>query len=111
MNGLLPIPHQAITKPMMMEAQELQSNCNQNKKKRIIQENMFESACKMLASLFCVTVLSLVMLETEYSGFGINTMPADALVPKVTSASAGMVLVVYERQHVLLFQHLFHLLG
>ena len=31
-------------------------------------------------------------------------MPADALAPKVARASAGMVLAVYNRQHVLLFQ-------
>ena len=30
----------------------------------------------------------------EYSGFGVNTMPADALAPKVASASVGMVLAV-----------------
>ena len=34
------------------------------------------------------------MLETEYYGFGVNTMPADTLAPKVASASAGMVLAV-----------------
>ena len=34
------------------------------------------------------------MLETEYSGLVVNTMPADALAPKVASASAGMVLAV-----------------
>ena len=35
------------------------------------------------------------MLETEYFGFGGQyTMPADALAPKVASASAGMALVV-----------------
>ena len=35
------------------------------------------------------------MLEMEYSGFvGFNTMPADALAPKVARASAGMVLAV-----------------
>ena len=44
------------------------------------------------------------MLETEYSGFGVNTMPADALAPKVARASADMVLVLLDRQHVLLFQ-------
>ena len=42
---------------------------------------------------------------------GVNTMPADALAPEVASASAGMVLAVYDRQHVLLFQNWFHLLG
>ena len=31
------------------------------------------------------------MLEMEYSGFGVNTMSADALAPKVAGASAGMV--------------------
>ena len=34
------------------------------------------------------------MLGTEYSLFGANTMPADALAFKVASVSAGMVLAV-----------------
>ena len=34
---------------------------------------------------------------------GVNTLPAYALVPDVSSASAGMVLAVLDRQHVLLF--------
>ena len=34
------------------------------------------------------------MLETEYSGLGVNTMPADALASEVARASAGMVLAV-----------------
>ena len=41
------------------------------------------------------------MLEMEYSGFGVNTMPAVALAPKVAIASAGMVLAVWDRCHVL----------
>ena len=44
------------------------------------------------------------MLEMEYSGFGVSTMPADALVPKVTSASAGMALAMQDKC-VLLFQN------
>ena len=39
-------------------------------------------------------ILTVLMLETEYSSFGVNTMPADAPAPKVTRASAGMVLAV-----------------
>ena len=35
---------------------------------------------------------------------GVNIMPTDALAPKVTRASAGMVLVVLVRQHLWLFQ-------
>ena len=35
-----------------------------------------------------------LMLETEYSGCGVNTMQADALASKVTRASADMVLTV-----------------
>ena len=31
-------------------------------------------------------------------------MPADALAPNVARASAGMVLAVMDKQHVLLFQ-------
>ena len=34
------------------------------------------------------------MLEAEYPGLGVNTMPADARAPSVTRASAGMVLAV-----------------
>ena len=34
------------------------------------------------------------MLEMEYSGFWGNIVPADALAPKVASASTGMVLAV-----------------
>ena len=34
------------------------------------------------------------MLEMEYSVYGINTMPADALAPKVDRAAAGMILAV-----------------
>ena len=45
--------------------------------------------------------LTLMMLEPENSSFGVNTIPADALAPKVTSASAGMALVVKDRQHIL----------
>ena len=39
-------------------------------------------------------LLTLLILEMEYSGFGVNTMPADALAPKLARASAGMVLAV-----------------
>ena len=49
-------------------------------------------------------MLTLVMLAIEYSGFGVNTMPADALAPKVARAPAGMVLAVKDEQHLLLFQ-------
>ena len=38
--------------------------------------------------------LTLVMLEMEYSDFGVNTIPADALALKVTWASASMVLAI-----------------
>ena len=37
------------------------------------------------------------MLEMEYSGFGDNIMPTDTLAPKVSRASAGMVLAVQDR--------------
>ena len=42
------------------------------------------------------------MLET-IPNLRVNTVPADALAPKVTSAPAGKVLALYDRQHVLLF--------
>ena len=35
---------------------------------------------------------------------GVNTKSVDALAPKVARASAGMVLIVLDRQHALLFQ-------
>ena len=38
-------------------------------------------------------------------------MPADALAPKVTSASAGMLLAMWAKERVMLFQSQFHLLG
>ena len=34
------------------------------------------------------------MTEMEYSSFGVNTMNADVLDPKVTRVSAGMVHVL-----------------
>ena len=44
------------------------------------------------------------MLEKELSmAFGVNTMSADTLAPKVTKASTGIILAVLGRQHVLLF--------
>ena len=51
------------------------------------------------------------MLEMDYSGFGVNTMPADALALKVARVSAGMVLAMLDRQHAFLFQSKFHVLG
>ena len=47
----------------------------------------------------------------EYSGFGVSTMPADALAPKVARTSAGMVLAMWGRQYVWLFHSWFYLLG
>ena len=38
--------------------------------------------------------LLILMLETEYLGFGVNTIPADVLSPTVARASAGTVLAV-----------------
>ena len=38
-------------------------------------------------------------------------MSADALATKVTRTSEGMVLALQDKQHVLLFQSSFHLLG
>ena len=49
---------------------------------------------------------SINYLDARYGLFwlwGVNTLPAYALVPDVSSASAGMVLAVLDRQHVLLF--------
>ena len=34
------------------------------------------------------------MLETEYSGFGVNTMPADPPAPTFARASADIALAV-----------------
>ena len=47
----------------------------------------------------------------EYYALGVNTTPADALASKVARASAGMVLALKDRQHILLLQSQFHLLG
>ena len=44
------------------------------------------------------------MLEMEYYDFCGNTMPSDALAPKVASASADMVFALLDRQHEFLFQ-------
>ena len=41
-----------------------------------------------------VLIMSLLMLETAYSSFEVNTMLVGALAPKVTNASAGMILAV-----------------
>ena len=51
-------------------------------------------------------MLTLLMLEMEYSGFGdqYHAYQSDALAPKVASASAGMALAVLDRQHALLLQ-------
>ena len=48
------------------------------------------------------------MLEMKYSAFLANTMPPDALAPKVARASAGTVLTVWDRQHVLLLPSEFY---
>ena len=50
----------------------------------------------------------LTLLMLEIPAMGISTMPADALAPKVARASAGMVLAVWNRWRVLLFQSQFH---
>ena len=39
------------------------------------------------------------MLERNIPALGVNTLPADALAPKVTRASVGMVFAVFDRQH------------
>ena len=39
------------------------------------------------------------MLETEYSGCGVKTMPAAALAPKAARASSGKVMAVWEGQY------------
>ena len=36
---------------------------------------------------------------------GVNNMAANALAPKIARASAGLVLAMQNRQHVLLFQN------
>ena len=47
----------------------------------------------------------------DIPALGANTMPAEALAPKVARSSAGMVLAVYCTPHVLLLQSWFYLLG
>ena len=41
-----------------------------------------------------IQLSTLLMLATKYLAFGINTIPADALAPKVSNASAGMLLAM-----------------
>ena len=41
-----------------------------------------------------IQLSTLLMLATKYLAFGINTIPADALAPKVSNGSAGMLLAV-----------------
>ena len=49
------------------------------------------------SKLNMIVFLTLLVLETDFSGLGINTMPDDALTPKIARASAGMVLAVMDR--------------
>ena len=49
-----------------------------------------------------IQLSTLLMLATKWLAFGINTIPADALAPKVSNASAGMLLVMYDSEYVLL---------
>ena len=44
--------------------------------------------------LFYINLLILLMLEMNILALGVNSMPADALAPKVARVSAGMVLAV-----------------
>ena len=44
-----------------------------------------------------------IVIELELTR-GVNTMPTDVPAPKVTNASAGMALAVWDRQHVFLLQ-------
>ena len=59
---------------------------------------------------WCLFGLGLNVLNSSDTGDGIfqfsgaTTIFADALAPKVTSASPGMVFTVWDRQHALLFQ-------
>ena len=73
----------------------------------ILEDKFF---CSVLFFYPLISTQSLLMPETEYSGFGVNTMPADALAPKVARISAGMVLLVYEREHLRLLHRIFGLL-
>ena len=45
-------------------------------------------------TLQVMDTLTLLMLETKYSGFGVNAMSPDALTSHVARASAAMALVV-----------------
>ena len=51
-----------------------------------------------------IQLSTLLMLATKWLAFGINTIPADALAPKVSNASAGMLLAMYDSEYVLLFK-------
>ena len=50
--------------------------------------------CQCLCRESQVIINSYDELEMEYSSFELNTIPADALAPKVARASAGIVLAV-----------------
>ena len=50
--------------------------------------------CLCRESQVLIIINSYDELEMEYSSFELNTIPADALAPKVARASAGIVLAV-----------------
>ena len=50
-----------------------------------------KKAFQGIKSLPDAMVILTLMLKMEYSDFGVNTMPADALALKVDRASAGLV--------------------
>ena len=52
---------------------------------------MYASVTDFSGRLFIMKInFTLLLLETEYSGFGVNTMLSDALAPIVPRASADM---------------------
>ena len=58
-----------------------------------------------------INISTLLLLETEYSSIGGQYHACRCPTRKVARASAGIILCVTDRQHVLLLQNLFHLLA
>ena len=62
---------------------------------------------KILCLHMCVNSFD---AEGRIFGLIVNTMPADAQAPEVARASRGMLLIVYNKQYVVLLFREFHLL-
>ena len=68
-----------------------------------------QSASVIVPAKFCCN-LTLLMLETEYPAYLVNTMPAGAVATYGAMASSGMIMTIQDKQHVSLFHCEFGLL-